>query len=42
MKKTDPFNFPVCNKIEDVQHLVMECNWNKIELEVLLKELKEN
>lgn len=42
MKKVDSPNCQVCNKIEDVQHLLLECEKNRREREIVMRELKLN
>lgn len=42
MKKVDSPNCQVCNKVEDVQHLLMECEKNRRERELVMQELKVN
>lgn len=42
MKKVDSPNCQTCNKLEDVQHLLMDCVRNKNERDSLLNELKLN
>ena len=42
MKKVDSPNCLVCNKVEDVQHLLVECEKNRREREIVTRELKLN
>lgn len=42
MKKADSPNCTVCNQIEDVQHLLMECARNRVERELFMNDCEIN